>query len=204
VKALVTGFEPFAGEDVNASLEAVRRLPPRIGALGIVTAELPTSYARSHATLEAVIARAHPEIVLCVGQARSRAALCVERIAVNMQDADIADNDGVCPVDAPVIAGGPVAYAATLPVRAAVAALHAAKLPAELSMSAGTFVCNHVFYGLMHIAATRGHAFRGGFLHVPRMPQQAMRDGDAPPMAIEDIVRGLGVVLETAAAASRS
>jgi pyroglutamyl-peptidase len=204
MKALVTGFEPFGGENVNASLEAVRRLPPRIGTLDVVTAELPTSYASSHAALEAAIARARPDIVLCVGQAGSRAALCVERIAVNLQDADIADNDGVRPVDASVIAGGPVAYAATLPVRAAVAALRAEELPAELSLSAGTFVFNHVFYGLMHIAATRGHAFCGGFLHVPRLPQQTTREGDSPPMAVEDIVRGIGVVLEAAAAASRS
>lgn len=199
MKALVTGFEPFAGEDVNASLEAVRRLPPRIGTLDIVTAELPISYARSHATLEAAIARVRPQIVLCVGQAGERATLCVERIAVNLQDARIADNDGETPVDAPVIAGGPAAYFATLPVKAAVAALQAAGLPAEVSNSAGTFVCNHVFYGLMHITATRGHAFRGGFLHVPSLHQNPAQQSSLSTMALDDIVRGITIVLEVAA-----
>jgi len=198
MKALVTGFEPFGGETVNASLEAVRRLPPRIGMLAVATAELPTSFTRATAALEAAIARARPDIVLCVGQAGDRAALCVERIAVNVQDAEITDNDGAKPIDASVVAGGPAAYLATLPVRAAVAALRAEKLPAQLSMSAGTFVCNHVFYGLMHLAAARGHPFRAGLLHVPRLPQQAP-DGKTPHMALDDIVRGILVVLEVSA-----
>jgi len=115
-----------------------------------------------------------------------------------VQDAVIADNDGAQPDDAPVVPGGPAAYLATLLVRAAVAALQAEKLPAQLSMSAGTFVCNHVFYGLMHLAAAREHPFRAGFLHVPRLPQQAP-DGKAPHMALDDIVRGIVVVLEVSA-----
>jgi len=196
VKALVTGFEPFGGEPVNASLEAVRALPPQVGPLEVRTALLPTSYARALAALEAAIDENKPEIVLCVGEAGERAALCVERVAVNLQDARIPDNDGARPLDTPVIPGGPAAYLATLPVRAAVAALHAAQLPAEISMSAGTFVCNHVFYGLMHLAALRGQPFLAGFVHVPRLPREP---GDARVMALEDAVRGLSVVLETAA-----
>ena len=156
MKALVTGFEPFGGQKINASLEAVQRLPARIGAIEIATAILPTSYARALPALEAALTRAQPDIVLCVGQAGERAALCLERVAVNIQDAESADNDGTRPADQPVVAGGPAAYLATWPVRAAVAALRAAELPAQLSMSAGTFVCNHVFYGLMHAAAARG------------------------------------------------
>ena len=197
MKALVTGFEPFGGSAVNASLEAVRRLPVRIGELEIATAELPTSYARALTALEAAIASAEPAIVLCVGQAGDRSALCVERVAVNLQDARFADNDGAMPVDAPVVPGGPAAYLATLPVRAAVAALRAEELPAQLSMSAGTFVCNHVFYGLMHLAAQRRHAFRAGFLHVPALPRPDA--AAAPSMALEDIVRGITTVLEATA-----
>ena len=200
MKALVIGFEPFGGETVNASLEAVRRLPPRIGGLEIETATLPTSFTRAHAALETAITRTRPDIVLCVGQAGDRAALCVERVAVNVQDTGTADNDGARPDDAPVVRGGPAAYLATLPVRAAVAALQAEKLPAQLSMSAGTFVCNHVFYSLMHLAAAREHPFRAGFLHVPRLPLQAP-DGEAPHMALDDIVHGIVVVLESAAKA---
>jgi pyroglutamyl-peptidase len=197
MKALVTAFEPFGGESMNASLEAVRRLPARAGKLDIATTVLPTSFARSLPALEEAIARVGPEIVLAVGQAGERAALCVERIAVNLQDAEIADNDGGRPIDAPVVAGGPAAYLATLPVRAAVAGLRAGELPAQLSMSAGTFVCNHVFYGLMHLAATGQRRFRAGFLHVPHLPQQA-RPG-APSMAADDIARGIVIVLEAAA-----
>lgn len=200
MKALVTGFEPFGGDTVNASLEAVRRLPPRIARLELAVAELPTSYARATQALETAIAAAAPQIVICVGQASDRAALCIERVAVNVQDARIPDNDGAQPVDAPVVPGGPAAYLATLPVRAAVAALHAAELPAEISMSAGTFVCNHVFYRLMHLAALGGQPFRAGLLHVPRLPQQP---GSASPVALDDIVRGIAVVLETAAHSAR-
>ena len=199
MKALVTGFEPFGGESVNASLEAVRRLPAKIGAIEIVTTALPTSYARSLPALEQAIAREKPQIVLCVGQAGERAALCVERVAVNVQDAEIADNDGARPVDHPVVAGGPAAYLATLPVRAAVAGLRAEELPAQLSMSAGTFVCNHVFYGLMHLAATGKQHFRAGFLHVPRLPQQAPGPG-VSSMALDDITRGIVVVLQSVTA----
>jgi len=198
MKALFTGFEPFGGEGVNASIEAVRRLRERAGTLDVVTAELPTSYSRSHAVLEAAIARAEPDIVLCVGQAGERAALCVERLAVNIQDAEIADNDGARPVDTPIVPGGPAAYLATLPVRSAVTAMQAAGLPAQLSMSAGTFVCNHVFYRLMHLAAARRRPYRGGFLHVPCLPQQA-RAGK-PSLSLSDIVQGVEIVLEICAA----
>jgi len=198
MKALVTGFDPFGGGRVNASLEAVRRLPARIGTLDIVTAVLPTSYARSIPALKAATRDARPGIVLCVGEAGERSLLSVERVAVNLQDARIPDNDGAAPADRPVVRGGPAAYFATLPVRKMVAALRAAELPAELSMSAGAFVCNHVFYGLMHLAATTKRNFRGGFLHVPCLTQ---KEGiDTRSMPLDDIVRGIVTCLEAATA----
>ena len=197
MKVLVTAFEPFGGETINSSLEALRRLPPRIGSLEIITAELPTSYRRSLPALEAALAGARPALVLCTGQAADRAALCVERVAVNLQDAGVPDNDGFQLVDVPVVPGGPAAYLASLPVRAAVAALRAAELPAQVSMSAGTFVCNHVFYGLMHRVGGRKPAVRGGFLHVPALPEQAAARGGGMPL--ESIVRAICTVVDTAA-----
>jgi pyroglutamyl-peptidase len=199
MRALVTGFDPFGGARVNASIEAVRQLPARIGSLDIVTAELPTSYARSIPALKAAIAAARPAFVLCVGEAGDRAMLSVERVAVNLQDARIPDNDGAAPVDKPIVRGGPAAYFSTLPVRAMVAAIRAAELPAELSMSAGSFVCNHVFYGLLHIAAANKRRFRGGFLHVPCLTQE--RGIATRSMVLDDIVSGMIICLEAAAAA---
>jgi pyroglutamyl-peptidase len=203
MRALVTGFEPFGGDSTNASREAVSRLPHRVGETEIDTVILPTSYARSLAALEGAIARTHPRIVLCVGQAGDRATLNLERVAINVQDARLPDNDGAQPVDAPIEPGGPPACFATLPIRRALAALQESGLAAEISSSAGTFVCNHVFYGLMRLAARKRHRFRAGFLHVPPLRSQASSGGGGS-MALDDIVRGIEVILRvTAGVASR-
>ena len=199
-RVLVTAFEPFGGDSINASLEAVRSLPARIDALEITTAVLPTSFSSSLAALERAIASAQPEIVLCVGQAADRASLCVERVAINVQDARLPDNDGAMPSDVPVVVDGPPAYFSTLPVKAVAAALLAQGLSAVVSNSAGSFVCNHVFYGLMHHAATHGRQFRGGLLHVPRLLEYASASSASEPgavgMALDDIKRGIVIVLK--------
>ena len=199
MKALVTGFEPFGGEPVNPALEALRLLPARLGALEVATRVMPAVFGRSLDALEDALGAVIPDIVLCVGLAGGRAALSLERVAINIDDARIPDNQGQQPIDVPVVAGGPAAYFATLPLRAAVAALRDAGLPAIVSNSAGTFVCNHLFYGLMHLAATRRPGLRGGFLHVPYLPSQAARQDGAPSMALADIVRGIEIVLTVAA-----
>jgi pyroglutamyl-peptidase len=195
VKALVTGFEAFGGEEVNPSIEAVRLLPPRIGGLELATCALPTAFGRSRAELERAIAAAEPDIVLCVGLAGGRTELSLERVAINVDDARIPDNDGHQPIDRPIIADGPAAYFATLPIKAATVALRAAGLPAAISNSAGTFVCNHIFYGLMHLAATRRRPFRGGFLHIPYVPSQAVRCPGSPSLALDAVVRGIEIIL---------
>jgi pyroglutamyl-peptidase len=200
MKALITGFEPFGGERVNPSAEALRRLPARLGALDIATRELPTVYGEALPALREAIASSAPDIVLCTGLAGGRSALSLERVAINVDDARIPDNRGNRPIDEPVVRGGPAAYLTTLPIKAAAAALRDAGIPAEVSNSAGTFLCNHVFYGLMHEAATGEHRFRGGFLHVPYLPSQAARLPDAPSMALEQIVEGIEIVLSVAAA----
>jgi pyroglutamyl-peptidase len=200
MKALVTGFEPFGGERVNPALEALRLLPPRLGALSLATRVVPAVFGGSIEALEDAVGATSPDIVLCVGLAGGRAALSLERVAINIDDARIADNSGRQPIDLPVIAGGPAAYFATLPIKAAVAALRDGGLPAIVSNSAGTFVCNHVFYALLHLAATRRPELRGGFLHVPYLPSQAVQHDGAPSMALADIVRGIEIVLAVAAA----
>jgi pyroglutamyl-peptidase len=199
MQALVTGFEPFGDDAVNPSQEVVKRLPPRLGELAVVTRILPTAFGRALDVLEDAVLTTAPDIVLCVGLAGGRAALSLERVAINIDDARIGDNDGRQPIDVPVVAGGPAAYFATLPIKAAAAALRRAGLPAVVSNSAGTFVCNHVFYGLMHLGAMRRPELRGGFLHLPYLPEQAVHDG-APSMALDDIVRGVEIVLRVAAA----
>jgi pyroglutamyl-peptidase len=199
IRALVTGFEPFGGEATNASREAVLRLPPLCGAIAISTCVLPTSYARSAPELEAAVRRTRPAIVLCVGQAGERTALNLERVAINVQDAALPDNDGEQPVDQPIAPRGAAARFSTLPVRAAVEALHAAGLPAEVSNSAGTFVCNHVFYSLMQLAARHRHRFRAGFLHVPRIARPEQQDA-GPALSVADVARGIEVILQSSCA----
>src|SRR5436190_20912899 len=146
MKALVTGFEPFDGDSVNPAFEALGRLPRQIEALRLETRSLPCVFDRAIGALDDAIAVTSPDIVLCVGLAGGRAQLCLERVAINVDDARIPDNAGASPVDEPVVADGPAAYFATLPIKAMLAALRDGGIPAEVSQTAGTFVCNHVFY----------------------------------------------------------
>jgi pyroglutamyl-peptidase len=204
MRALVTGFEPFGGDRVNPSFEALAQLPRRLGALDIATRPLPVVYGKTLPALRAAIDASAPDIVLCTGLAGGRAELSLERVAINIDHARIPDNDGNQPIDKPVVAGAPAAYFATLPIKAAVRALREAELPAAVSNSAGTFLCNHVFYGLMHEAAQSagpmgGSRFRG-FLHLPFLPSQAARTPGAPSMALEQIVEAIEIILSVAAA----
>src|SRR3954453_22694714 len=180
MKALVTGFEPFAGGPVNPAGGPGLGLPARLRGLATHTRVLPTVFGRAIAALEDALVAVRPDIVLCVGLAGGRAELSLERVAINVDDARIPDNDGQQPIDRAIAADGPAAYFTGLPVKAAVAALRQAGLPAIVSNTAGTFVCNHVFYGLMHLPSTRQLPLRGGFLHVPYLPSQAARFSGAP------------------------
>lgn len=199
---LVTGFEPFGGEAINPSWEAVRQLDGRTLAGGAVVhaRQLPCVFGASRNALQDAIATLRPQLVLCVGQAGGRAELSLERVAINVIDARIPDNAGQQPVDEPVVPGGPAAYFSTLPVKAMVAALRADGVPAAVSQTAGTYVCNEVFYALMHAAQSLPWPARAGFVHIPYLPQQAARHPGAPSMALEHIVSGLALMLETALA----
>jgi pyroglutamyl-peptidase len=200
MQILVTGFEPFGGETINPSLELVRRLPEQLGQARLAARGLPTIFGAALTALDAAVRELRPDIVLAVGQAGSRAALSVERVALNIDDARIPDNAGAQPIDRAIVAGGPAAYFSSLPVKAAVAACREAGIPAEVSNTAGTFVCNHVFYGLMHLAATEFPGMRGGFVHIPYLPSQAAHHRGAPSLALELALAGVVEVLKTALA----
>jgi pyroglutamyl-peptidase len=199
MKALVTGFEPFGGDTINPALEAIGLLKSRLGPLQIETRRIPTVFGAAIEAIEAAIDEVAPDIVLAVGQAGGRTELSLERVAINVDDARIADNAGQQPIDRPIVAGGPAAYFATLPIKAAVQAMRNAGLPAAVSNTAGTFVCNHIFYGLMHGLARRGGGMRGGFLHIPFLPVQAARQRAAASMALEHIVQGIEIIIAVTA-----
>ena len=182
---LITGFDPFGGQPVNPSWEAVKALPDRIGPYALTKLQIPTVFAL--AAEQVLAAGAHFDAILCVGQAGGRDAITPEVIAINLQEATIADNAGNQPVNVPVIPGGPAAYFATVPVRQMVSAIRDAGLPGKLSYSAGAFVCNDVLYRLLHRYA--GTSTRVGFIHVPFLPEQAKEN--TPSMPLEEIAKGL-------------
>ena len=193
---LLTGFDPFGNEALNPSWLAVQALHGRqILGHRVVAACLPTVFGQSSRVLAALIRQHKPSLVLCVGQAGGRQAISLERVAINVNDARIADNAGAQPIDTPVDRNGPTAYFTSLPIKAMLLALQGAGIAAEVSQTAGTFVCNHVFYALMHQLATgRGlKKVRGGFVHVPYLPEQG-----TPCIPMDEMVRGLRVALRCA------
>ena len=198
MKVLVTGFTPFGGEQINPSWEAVKRLPERIGEMTITKREIPTEFDAACAALRAAMDELRPDAVLCVGQYGGANCIHVECVAVNLRDARIADNAGAKPVDKPVVPGAPDAYFATLPTRRIIEKLRERDIPAQLSYSAGTFVCNNLLYCALHESAQKFPATRCGFVHVPYLPEQA-KDGSAPSMSLALMVRALTAALETIA-----
>jgi pyroglutamyl-peptidase len=186
---LVTGFEPFDGHRVNASWEAVRRFEDSwAGPERLVVLRLPVSFRRARQELRVAVGDVDPTLVVCVGEAGGRSAVGIERVALNVIDARIPDADGSVPIDVPVIAGAPAAFFLTLPVKACLTAVEKVDVPVEVSNSAGTYVCNATAYALAHLLTGRP-ATRGGFVHVPRTPEQVV-DG-APALETESSARAL-------------
>ncbi len=195
---LLTGFTPYGGDSVNVSWLVAQSLDGQeIGGHTVVGAQLPTEFDRSLECLTDLIDQHHPVMVICLGQAGGRNAISLERVAINVADARIADNAGAQPVDKPVVSGGPPAYFTGLPIKAMLQSLQQADIAGEVSQTAGTFVCNHVFYGLMHTLERRRafNGVRGGFIHLPYLPEQG-----TPHMALADIQRGLQTVIASALA----
>lgn len=202
-KILVTGFDPFGGAELNPSWMLAQALHGRqIARHRIVAAQLPTVFDRSARRLGELLQQHRPALVLCLGLAAGRSAISLERVAINVNDARIPDNCGAQPVDGPVVAGGPSAYFSSLPVKAMLQAMRDAGIATEISNTAGTFVCNHVFYALMHQLATHRvlRKTRGGFVHLPCLPQQMAALGAAHGMALADMQRGLQIGIRAALA----
>ncbi|MBB2921633.1 pyroglutamyl-peptidase I [Cellulomonas cellasea] len=197
---LLTAFEPFDGQAVNASQEAVRRVEAAWDVPAtLVVRVLPVSFRRARQDLRTAVAELAPDVVVCVGEAGGRGAVGVERVAVNVIDARIPDADGSAPVDVPVIAGAPAAFFSTLPVKACWSAARDAGVPADVSGTAGTYVCNATFYALQHLLAGRA-GVRSGFVHVPRLPEQV--GAGQPALAADVTARGLLAVLRAAVGTS--
>lgn len=193
---LLTGFDAFNGDAINPSWLVAQALDGEtLQGHRLEAALLPTEFAASSKLLAALLKQHKPTMVLCLGLAGGRSCLSLERIAINVQDARIADNAGAQPMDIPIVQRGPAAYFSTLPIKAMLQALRASGIPAEVSQTAGTFVCNHVFYGLMHaLKKQRGIGkARGGFAHVPYLPGQGL-----PCMPLDEVVRGLRLAIACA------
>lgn len=195
---LVTGFEPFAGETMNPSWTLCERLPRTIAGLRVEVQRIPCEFRRAIEVAAEAIDRLDPDLVIAVGQAGGRTHVGVERVAINVDDARIADNSRSQPVDEPIAANGPPAYFATVPVKAMVAAMRAAGVPAELSNSAGTYVCNHVMYGVLHYLAASGQHAPAGFIHVPFAEEQVLAKPGTASMAIATMARAVEAAIAAA------
>ena len=197
--ALVTGFDPFGGETINPSFEIARALDGEIiTGHRVVGAMLPTEFARSLPALDALLRKHRPDLVIALGQAGGRGGISLERVAVNLIDARIPDNAGAQPVDVRIVENAANAHFSTLPVKAMLAALRAANIPAELSQTAGSFVCNQVFFGLMHRLARARRPVRAGFIHVPFLPEQAQKFPGTASLPLATMIAALRLCIETA------
>lgn len=196
MKILLTAFEPFGGDSINPAQEAVAHVPGEIAGAEIVRMSVPVVFGKAIETVRTAMEQEQPDVVLCIGQAGGRFGLTPERVAINLDDAGIADNEGNRPVDRPIFEDGAPAYFSTLPVKAMVASIKAAGIPASLSNSAGTYVCNHLMYGVLyHISRSFPH-MRGGFMHVPFMHEQVQQRPNTPSLSREDIIKGIEAAIE--------
>jgi pyroglutamyl-peptidase len=197
-RVLLTGFEPFAGASLNPSEQIVNALKARqIEGVELYTAVLPVVFTESSELLRHLIKLHIPDVVICLGQAEGRSEISFERVAINLDDARLADNAGRTVTDQPIVEGGPEAKFTTLPVKEMVAAVRAEGIAAGLSTTAGTFVCNHIFYAMQHALA--GTSVLSGFIHVPLMAEQAADFAGLPTMPLDQQVRAIEIAIRVAA-----
>lgn len=196
MKILITGFDPFGGETINPATEAVKGLPDTINGASIIKLEIPTVYRKSLETIENAVKQHDPDVILSIGQAGGRFDITVERIAMNLDDYRIKDNEGNQPIDEKIYEDGENAYFSNLPIKAMVKAMNDSGVPGSISNTAGSFVCNHVMYGVLYMINKEGGRRRGGFVHIPFLPQQAVGKKNVPTMSKEEVVKGLTAAIE--------
>lgn len=196
MKVLVTGFDPFGGEPVNPAIEAVKKLPDTIAGAKIIKLEIPTVAFKSLEMIKEAIDKHDPDVILSIGQAGGRTDITVERVGINVDDFRIKDNEGNQFIDTKIYSEGPDAYLVNLPIKAMVEEIKKNSLPASISNTAGTFVCNHVTYGVRHICEVEGKSRRSGFIHIPYLPEQVVDKPGQPCMSVENIVTGLTAAIK--------
>ncbi|WP_018659641.1 pyroglutamyl-peptidase I [Allofustis seminis] len=197
MKILVTAFDPFGNDQVNPALEAVKQLPQEIAGAQIITLEVPTIFNTSAAVVKEAVDNYRPDVLVNIGQAGGRAGITPERVAINIDDAAICDNAGQQPIDQIIQPDGAAAYFSTLPIKAIVAALKAADIPATVSNTAGTFVCNHLMYQNLYLAQHEYPQMKAGFIHIPYMDEQlGTHQQQKPSLPLATLVKGLCIALE--------
>ena len=196
MKVLITGFDAFGGEPVNPAEEAVKMISDNIAGAEVIKVIIPTVQNKSVAAIEKAIEEHNPNVVISVGQAGGRYDITPERVAINIDDYRIKDNEGNQPIDAMIQPDGQAAYFSNLPVKAMVKHMNEHNIPATLSNTAGTFVCNHVMYGILYMIDKKYPNIKGGFIHIPYMTSQVMDKKNTPFMSLNDIVRGLELAIE--------
>lgn len=191
MKILVTGFDPFGKDVINPAIEAVNKLADTIDGVEIIKLKLPTVFDKSAELVDEVIEKVQPAYVLNIGQAGGRYGMTPERIAINLDDARIADNEGNQPIDEKIVQEGETAYFSELPIKAMVDYIKKENLPASVSNSAGTFVCNHIMYYSLYLTETKYPEVKAGFMHIPFLPEQVTGRPNTPSMSLDDIVKGM-------------
>lgn len=197
MKILVTGFDPFGGEPINPAIETVKRLPDKILDCEIIKLEIPTVAKKSIAKIEEAIIEHNPDVILSIGQAGGRHDISIERIGINIDDFRIKDNEGNQIIDEPVFEDGENAYFSTLPVKVIVENIQKNKIPSSISYTAGTFVCNHVLYGVRYLIEKKYNGKKSGFIHIPFLPEQVIDKRNMPSMDINTIVKAIEIAIET-------
>lgn len=199
MKLLLTAFDPFGGEKINPALEAVKLVKDKIGDVEVVKQEVPTVFVKSVNTVKEAIEKEKPDVVLCIGQAGGRFDLTPEKVAINYDDARIKDNEGNQPLNQPIFEDGDTAYFSTLPVKAMVEEIKKAGIPASVSYTAGTFVCNHLMYGVLYTLNKYYPEIKGGFMHVPFITEQVMDKRNMPSLTLNQIVTGIEAAIKAIA-----